>query len=188
MYNIQYQYTHDIDWFFLIGNKPIHCASNGGRIPNIYRAVDLQNLQVKVESIKPSCRFILNKASLESYVYEHYRNTDNNNILSQERQNFVDGIEYDNDTPTWMKTYSWSFVKMAQRGFYSFDHDAKTGHYFLVASPAEEVEAIRSIGELMFNLPEQECLFFDEHSVRNNFSKQINFVSTIERYIRKYGN
>lgn len=187
MYNIQYQYTHDIDWFFLIGNKPIHCASNGGRIPNIYRAVDLQNLQVKVESIKASCRFILNKASLENYVYEHYRNTDNKISMSQERYDFVEGIEYDNDTPTWMKTYSWSFVKMAQRGFFSFDCDAKTRQYFLVASPAKEAEAMGTIGELMFRMPKQESLFIDDFSVKNNLSKQINFVSMIERYVRRNG-
>ena len=76
MYNIQYQYTHDIDWFFLIGNIPIHCASNGGRVPNIYRAVELQGLQVAVESIKPSRHYVINQASVEQHVSEHYRNID----------------------------------------------------------------------------------------------------------------
>ena len=76
MYNIQYQYTHDIDWFFLIGNIPIHCASNGGRVPNIYRAVELQGLQVAVESIKPSRHYVINRASVEQHISQHYRNMD----------------------------------------------------------------------------------------------------------------
>lgn len=77
---------------------------------------------------------------------------------------------------------------MAQRGFMSFDRDAATGLYFLVASPADDAETLGSLGELMFRLPEQECPFFDRINGRDDFSEQVNFVSTIERYIRKYGN
>lgn len=187
MYNIQYQYTHDIDWFFLIGNKPIHCASNGGRVPNIYRAVDLQNLQVAVESIKPTRHFFINRSSIEQHVSEHYQNIDESILKGQGLPELVKDIEYEENTPIWMKAYSWSFVKMAQRGFMSFDRDAETGLYFLVARPAGVAETLGNLGVLMFRLPEQECPFFDELIGKDDFSKQINFVSTIERYVRKYG-
>ena len=160
MYNIQYQYTHDIDWFFLIGNKPIHCASNGGRVPNIYRAVELQNLQVAVESIKPSRHFVINRASVEQHVSVHYRNIDEEILRSQGLSVLVKDIEYEENTPLWIKAYSWSFVKMAHRGFMSFDCDAETGLYFLVARPAGVTEALGNLGELMFKLPEKECPFF----------------------------
>lgn len=187
MYNIQYQYTHDIDWFFLIGNIPIHCASNGGRVPNIYQAVELQDLQVAVESIQPSHHYVINRASVEQHVSEHYRNIDEGILRGQGLPELAKGIEYEENTPIWMKVYSWSFVKMAQRGFLSFDRDAATGLYFLVASPADDAETLGSLGELMFRLPEQECPFFDKLIGNDGFSEQINFVSTIERYVRKYG-
>ena len=83
--------------------------------------------------------------------------------------------------------YSWSFVKMAQRGFMSFDRDTETGLYFLVASPAGGTASLGNLGELMFRLPEQECPFFDKLFEKDDFSEQINFVSTIERYVRKHG-
>lgn len=187
MYNTQYQYTHDIDWFFLIGNKPIHCASNGGRVPNIYRAVDLQNLQFTVESIQPSHHYVINQASVEQHVSEHYRNIDEGILRGQGLPELAKGIEYEENTPIWMKAYSWSFVKMAQRGFMSFDRDAKTGLYFLVASPADGAESLGNLRELMFKLPEQECPFFKKLNEKDGSSEQINFVSTIERYVRERG-
>lgn len=187
MYNIQYQYTHDIDWFFLIGNIPIHCASNGGRVPNIYRAVELQGLQVAVASIKPSRHYVINQASVEQHVSEHYRNIDEIILRGQGLPELVRDIEYEENTPVWMKAYSWSFVKMAQRGFMSFDRDAATGLYFLVASPAGGTESLGNLGELMFKLPEQECPFFEKLNENDDFSEQVNFVLTIERYVRKHG-
>lgn len=187
MYNIQYQYTHDIDWFFLIGNIPIHCASNGGRVPNIYRAVELQELQAAIESIKPSRHYVINRASVEKHVSEHYRNIDEEVLRSQGLPELVKGIEYEDNTPIWMRAYSWSFVKMAQRGFMSFDRNTETGLYFLVASPAGAAESLGNLGELMFRLPERECPFFEKLNEKDDFSEQVNFVSTIERYVRKHG-
>ena len=188
MYNIQYQYTHDIDWFFLLGEQPIHCASNGGRIPNIYRAIDLQNLQVEVEAKAPSRRFVLNKASIERHVREHYQGIEEDYLRRHGLPELVKEIDYDNDTPIWMKAYSWSFVKMAQRGFFSFDRDAKMGSYFLVASPVDFTEFHGYVCEMMYKLPENECPFDSILSDRQTYHEPINFVSVIEGYERKIRN
>lgn len=118
---------------------------------------------------------------------DHYRNIDENILRRQGLPELVKDIEYEEKTPIWMRAYSWSFVKMAQRGFMSFDRDAETGLYFLVASPVGDTETLGNLSELMFRLPEQECPFFDKLSEKDNFSEQINFVSTIERYVRKHG-
>lgn len=185
MYNTQYQYTHDIDWFFLIGKQPVHCASNGGRVPSIYRAIDLQNLQVEVEAIVPSHRFVLNQASIDRYVRNHYQGVDEELLWRQGLPEKVKDIDYDDNTPVWMKAYSWSFSKMAQRGFMSFDRDAETGLYFLVASPADFIEFQGDIIEMMYKMPEIECPFDSIQSVRQNYHEQIDFVSVIERYERK---
>ena len=185
MYNTQYQYTHDIDWFFLVGKQPVHCASNGGRVPNIYRAIDLQNLQVEVEAIAPSHRFVLNNASIEEFVREHYQGIDEELLRRQGLPEKVKDIDYDDNTPVWMKAYSWSFAKMAQRGFLSFDRDAVTGLYFLVASPADFTEFQVDVSEMMYQLPGNECPFDSIQSVRQNYHEQIDFVSVIERYERK---
>lgn len=184
MYNTQYQYTHDIDWFFLIGKQPIHCASNGGRIPSIYRAIDLQNLQVEVEAIVPTCRFVLNRTAIDLHVREHYYGVDEEFLKSRGLSELVKDIDYDEDTPVWMKAYSWSFAKMAQRGFFSFDRNAKTGSYFLVASPADFTEFQGDVVELMYKLPDDKFLFDFINNVNDDFYAQINFVSVIERYER----
>ena len=185
MYNTQYQYTHDIDWFFLVGKQPVHCASNGGRVPNIYRAIDLQNLQVEVEAIAPSHRFVLNNASIEKFVREHYQGIDEELLRRQGLPEKVKGINYDDNTPVWMKAYSWSFAKMAQRGFLSFDRDAVTGLYFLVASPADFTEFQVDVSEMMYQLPGNECPFDSIQNISQNYHEQIDFVSVIERYERK---
>ena len=185
MYNTQYQYTHDVDWFFLIGELPIHCASNGGRMPNIYGAIDLQNLQVEVEAIQPNHHFVLNQAAIDRYVRGHYKDIDEDLLRRQGLPELVKSIEYGEGIPIWLKAYSWSFVKMAQRGFMSFDRDVETGKYFLVASPTDYTELKGDVRELIYKLPENEGPIGSMQSSEQSFSEQINFVKVIERYERR---
>ncbi len=51
-YDINYQQTHDIDWFFQCNGKFYHVASNGGRIPSVIKSENNFNLQCKIESIE----------------------------------------------------------------------------------------------------------------------------------------
>lgn len=57
------------------GTTPIHVASNGGLLPNnIYKAIDLQNLQTKVEAINSSFEFHLNRFAIDYNVRQNYEN------------------------------------------------------------------------------------------------------------------
>jgi hypothetical protein len=89
-------------------------------------------------------------------VRDHYRDVDEELLRRQGLPEMVKNIDFDEDTPVWMKAYSWSFVKMAQRGFLSFDRNAETGLYFLVASPADYNEFRGDVVRMMYKLPEDE--------------------------------
>ena len=116
---------------------------------------------------------------------DHYRDVDEELLRRQGLPEMFKDIDFDEDTPVWMKAYSWSFVKMAQRGFLSFDRNAETGLYFLVASPADYNEFRGDVVRMMYKLPENEFPYDSIQSVRENSQEQINFVSVIERYERK---
>lgn len=183
MYNSQYQYTHDIDWFFMNGKMPIHVASNGGLLPNnIYKAIDLQNLQTKVEAMIPTSRFQLNSNAIEYYVRRNYDNLDDEFFENLEFPAYPKDIDFPEDTPSWLKAYAWSFAKMAQRGFYSFDRDVNTGQYFLVAMPTLEVLMPEDVQNLMYKLPVEYAMGIVPYS--NSQIKQYRIVSSIDSYER----
>lgn len=155
MYNTQYQYTHDIDWFFLDYIFPIHCASNGGLLPNnIYRAVDLQSLQVAVEALPQKFGYRLNINGIERYIRNHYENISEDYLLNHSMSKVLETIEFPPDIPVWMRAYSWSFIKMAQRGFLSFDRIEGSNDYFLVACPDNLAELTEDIQELIYKISE----------------------------------
>lgn len=148
MYNALYQYTNDIDWFFLYGNVPVHVASNGGLLPNnIYRAVDLQSLQTAIENMDDDCEFELNMPALNYYVRRHYEGM--NEFLPIKAYN----VDFPEGTEAWVKAYAWSFARMAKRGFYSFDRSADTGMYFLVCKPKKAPANVPDIvNDLIFRI------------------------------------
>lgn len=183
MYNAQYQHTHDIDWFFMNGDMPVHVASNGGSLPNkMYKALDLQNLQTMVEAMKPVCRFTINERALETYARQNYLNENGEGIKLVDVPKEIEQLGFLGNTPAWIKAYSWSFIKMAQRGFYSFDRDVRTGKYFLVARPVVRPEISEDILTMMFHLPKDRALIIGEDVLTQ--TEQYRFVGPIERYIR----
>ena len=140
MYNSLYQYTNDIDWFFMCGNLSIHVASNAGLLPNnIYKVIELQTLQIAVENMSEDCDFELNMPALNYYVKQHYENVE----ISKLNKNYT--VEFEPGTDEWVKAYAWSFAKMARRGFYSFDRSLETGLYFLVCKPKRKIETLPEI-------------------------------------------
>ncbi len=48
-YRIDYQETHDIDWFFRYKGKIYHAASNGGKIPDVIDSKINRTIQEMVE-------------------------------------------------------------------------------------------------------------------------------------------
>ena len=52
-YRIDYQMTHDIDWFFMYEGRAYHAASNGGLLPDFISSTENRELQVMVEDLEP---------------------------------------------------------------------------------------------------------------------------------------
>lgn len=114
----------DLNLFFQINGVPLHIATMGKLIPtklnDSKRIVD--NWQ-SVKSLPYSTQFLLNRRYLDQIAthsgYEY---------LSGERLESITDIvttfpsmdAFDIDVPLSVKLYSWSFVDMARKGFYSF--------------------------------------------------------------------
>ncbi len=145
MYHLNYQYSHDIDWFCRINGIPVHLASNGGHLPSDSYTIDqLVALQHQVANLEPQYQCEVNTEFLKSYLWQgdFYENMDN--IKEEEFLMMVpEGFEISRDIielPRPMLVYCWSFIEMARRGFFSFDRNEMIGHedtYHLVAWPKE---------------------------------------------------
>ncbi len=142
MYRLNYQYTHDIDWFCKVRDLPVHLASNGGRLPRLsYTIKNLVALQHKVANLNQSFHCSVNTRYLEGYIQqgEFYDSLDEMTD-SEYRQMLPERFEMSNEVGELSRPlllYSWSFIEMARRGFYSFDRDERTDTYHLVAWPKD---------------------------------------------------
>lgn len=120
-YSKIYQLTHDIDWFCMIGNTPMHFASNCGLLPDKVNNRDInRDIQEKValmEAIVPDREHILvNTKYLRTRLGE--------NIAEGGFENYVK-----------------SFVEMAMKGFISFDRDLdREDIYVWIAKPDTSIE------------------------------------------------
>lgn len=183
MYNTQY--AHDVDWFVLNGECPIHCASHGVLLPNnIYTAVGMQSLQVAVEAMNPSSGFSLNRLAIEQNVGGHYENIDEDLLQTAIPIETAMNIPYPDNVPIWKKAYSWSFVRMAQRGFFSFDRIEGTNEYYLVAYPEQYQPLSGDVERLIYKVPLEKLCLFDYASMIANPDKTYNFVFDINRLER----
>lgn len=180
MYRHIYQYTHDIDWFFLAGNIPIHAASNGGLLPhNIYKISELQKIQSNVQSMEQSCGFTLNKRMLIALYGDSIKNR---------RLYIPEDVQFDDDTLDWMKAYSWSFAKMAQRGFYSFDFCPKKNSYFLVARPdsAEPIQLPDIIKQQIYSIYSGENYYSKIRFLNDCLEQEfLDFTLFLNRHLRQ---
>lgn len=142
MYRLNYQYTHDIDWFCRVNEVPVHLASNGGILPQrSYTIKKLVALQHKVANMQQNFRCAVNIEYLEDYLQrgEYYAEYDeitreDLRLMLPERFEITNEVS---DLSNIMLLYSWSFIVMAKRGFYSFDRREEDGLYHLVAWPVD---------------------------------------------------
>lgn len=145
MYRFNYQLTHDIDWFCKIKGIPVHLASNGGLLPGrSYTIQGLVDLQHKVANMDRRFQCDINTEYIDEYLRqgEFYGSLGN---LSEEDYRILlpERFEMTNDIieqKLHILVYSWSFIEMAKRGFFSFDR--KVGEenvYHLVAWPKDLV-------------------------------------------------
>lgn len=143
MYRLNYQFTHDIDWFCRINGIPVHLASNGGVLPwNSYSIRNLVKLQHRVARLEPSFRCSFNVEYVSRYLqqgefYDSFNNLSDNMF----RQMLPEGFMISDDVaelPLQLLVYGWSFIEMARRGFFSFDRkEGDDSTYHLVAWPTE---------------------------------------------------
>lgn len=147
-------HTRDIDWFCAINGIYVHVASAGGNIPNF-----INNYSV----LRPSQR------AAEALVDI---NTDDEIHINEA---FLRGKNVN------LEHYLPSFVRMAKRGFYSFDRtnvdNPEDDHYHLVAWPThsvsnvENIPVVNTVGldfdnpEIMNDIPLTEII---EHSLLNH--------------------
>ena len=76
-YRIDYEMTHDIDFFFKYKGKYYHAASNGQRLPSFIDSTDNRELQMKIELFEdkydvewsPDARKLLEEYDLSSFKF-----------------------------------------------------------------------------------------------------------------------
>ena len=68
-YRLDYQKTHDIDWFFRYNGKVYHAASNGGRLPDVVDSAANRRLQVILEETPGIHEIVLSRN-----IYQYYDN------------------------------------------------------------------------------------------------------------------
>lgn len=127
-----YLLSHDIDWFFCTGNRIVHCASNTALIPQ--KCADNSNLKITQEIIAflpiiySLDQISINQEYEESYILRDYRQ-----ILD------LFGDDFPLKQEEYRAQYLETFIKMAQRGLWTYDHqpDLEENEYILVAHPEE---------------------------------------------------
>jgi len=126
MYSIDYQVTHDIDYFFVMQTMekemPIHIASNGGVMPDKLGSMAfIQESQNAAFALPLQFDYELNMDYLNQLNAEDFpleEDVAESGFLQTEHYNqFNDRV----DLPFHLKVYAYSFVEMARRGFWSFD-------------------------------------------------------------------
>lgn len=142
MYRLDYQFTHDIDWFCKVNGNPVHLASNGGTLPHrSYTIKNLVALQHKVANMQQGFKCAVNVEYLEEYLQRGGYYSELGNISQEElRERLPKRFEITSEVAELSNTillYSWSFIEMAKRGFCSFDRREEDGLYHLVAWPVD---------------------------------------------------
>lgn len=158
MYQINYQLTHDIDWFAFIDGVPVHVATNGGILPHdSYKVRDLVQIQKLVHRMERQYKVGINENYLESYLTETKAYPDIDEMTEENfRLMLPERVEMNRNLSRSLNAYTWSFVEMASKGFMSFDRkvdkDNWVDYYHLVAWPL--YDRIPALHEGMYHLME----------------------------------
>lgn len=130
----------DIDWFCFINGCPIHVASNGGELPrNLCTQQSLINAFDTIQATEPLCDWEINRKFVttrnEKYNYIDEIEESNRDSFLLPDENLTNLKDYKGLSPREI-AYSWSFIEMARRGFFSFDR-VEGNNYSLVAYPSD---------------------------------------------------
>ena len=189
MYRLDYQFSHDIDWFCRINGVPVHMASNGGHLPNCYSIEQLVSLQHRVANLGNNYRCAVNIDFLEDYLRQNnYLN--NMGELSDEEYRLMLPAQFElsddiRNLPKYILVYAWSFIEMAKKGFYSFDRGLNSDGvdiYHLVARPLLGNRSHRELENFNDLHQYRMCCFPPSHLDYNpgNLPKYIRFYDQTE--------
>lgn len=121
-YDESYLLTHDIDWFCIINEIPVHVASAGGIIPDVFNIreslMDMQHKVSKLVDINTDDEIQINTVFLEKHLMGKGR----------------------------IEDYILSFKEFAKKGFLSIDRtypqDPDSQEYHLVCKPTRFYKSI----------------------------------------------
>lgn len=144
-YDMAYIQSHDIDWFCVIDDVPVHVASAGGAIPdNLNNREKLREQQYEVYNLPD----IVSDNEIDinyPFLFQHL------------------GIQPEDDLA--VQDYLNSFLAMARKGFASYDrrdiNDLNAEEYICVCKPNNnqtinlDIPRINSKGRLSMNLEQQ---------------------------------
>lgn len=185
MYPLSYQYSMDIDWFYIDDVFPVHAASNGGYINyELYTVSQLQEVQRLIQALPMNYDYELNVDGIIANMSDKYDEEVENQLLENHdvllpRDFELPVARYGNE-PRWLQFYSHSFIQMAMRGFYSFDRNEDTNEYYLVAKPI--IKPSQQALEFIESLPESDI---KRHIFRNAMFNRIVYFTDLSYDIIK---
>ena len=134
-FSIEFQRSHDIDWFARIRHIYIHALSFGGLLPD-----EVNNREKNFVILRHSYRMTDNN-QIQVVVNDVYIER---RIRPQAKENNATDFERRKER------YLRHFIDMAKRGFWSFDRDLyDEKKYHLIAKPLEECIDVQWYDERM---------------------------------------
>lgn len=178
-HSYQYLRSHDIDLFFQVGNKVIHCATNGGMIPgelNIIKNINEAKRVVRdLREIIDINQLFVNERYLEIVVNQQRMILER---LAEENETRLEGFNPD----LCRQFYLSSFVDKACKGLFSYDRDIRQteeennnltySDYVLVVGPSEKdsniffEKQLIDMQELPFKDISDSVIISDSYSLR----------------------
>lgn len=130
--SLNFQQSHDIDWFARVGNIYVHAMSFGGVLPDAINDWDLlRRMIVSAYHLE-----ILNEDDHQLSYNDAYINSRLSVQFDNERANQEQRFDIRN-------RYLRHFREMARLGFYSFDRSIEEDEedvYYLVVKPSRPLE------------------------------------------------
>lgn len=141
--SLNYQQSHDIDWFAQADGVFIHAMSFGGRLPDaVNDSILLSDMIVKAYHLE----FLINEEITLSYNNQYV----DRRLMMQ----FDNEQSNENERQEVENRYLRHFKEMALRGFYSFDRDLFDENlYHLIVKPSIPIQEWKGI-----MMPEKEYL------------------------------
>lgn len=148
-YSYTYKKLHDIEWFFRCREWAIHAVSNGGYIPRKIDRIQNTQIQYDVEELKDVI------------------DTSEGLYINRDYVNYRLGLQ-NSRRDSAFEDYIRGFVRMARKGFCSFDRDITLGEnarrYVLIAAPLRYVEQQLDLPELVCG---EDVYFWEDYIVLN---------------------